>query len=302
MKSFALALLLHVLLSSAEDCTPDHDDTLLLQTRAVTTEARAPAPARKKKVPNFHRYHINIQEDAVSLLQSKRAAPEPADDLADPELSDNFVVYTAVAYDNAGVAEEVEDAYGSELDTGGEVEVYDEAGDSACTLKGFSAESIPEEGYLSFIEGPDFCSSVNNNSMVNVEGVDTSNASDVFLIEIPDMDSKHVSKAEEMISNKLQDWPDHRVLLHGNGAGSIKCRTAVWSGSQVKVSCVRKGMTFSKASGRRRAAQKTRRPKPTYPKNEKAKQVRSKARQTFFQRRRRSAQHRRRGYRGPRVA
>ena len=95
MKSFAFIVLLNLVFSSSEECNSDHDDTLLLQTRAVTE-------VRKRKVPRVHRYHINIQEDGVSLLQSHHVVQKQAD-----------VVFTATAIGDEGNSEASQDGHGA---------------------------------------------------------------------------------------------------------------------------------------------------------------------------------------------
>lgn len=204
MKSFAFAVLLNILVSSAEDCTLDHDDTLLLQTRAVTKEAR------RKKVPSIHRYHINVKNDSVSLLQGSAS-----------ELPEDVTVYQVCAVDDTGNGEEAEDAYGAHIDTGGMMEVFNEAGESQGMIVGISAASVSDGTCVCLQEGPDWVSSATENSLFNVQAVDCSDTSDVVLFEIPDMDSKHFSKVKDEIKKAMRDFPDPRVLFHGSGAKQL---------------------------------------------------------------------------------
>lgn len=218
MKPIAFVLILRTCLSLAEDCIPEHDDMSMLQTRAVAKDSR-------KKVPKVHRYYINFEEEeeeetTVTLLQGKRATPKQPDELPDTALPDGAVMWTVRPTDDSGVGEDTQDSYGSRYERGGAVEMYDESGEIKCTVTGFSPTSVSPEASFGFPESPDFCDSMPADGIVYVNTMDISSASEVFLIEIPSMDSKHFPKVQDEIHKAMLEFPDPRILFHGSGANS----------------------------------------------------------------------------------
>merc|ERR1719160_758037 len=110
MKSFAFVLL-NIIFASSEEHNSCHDDTLLIQTRAVAKDVR------KTKIFGVHRYHITTHEDGVSLLQGHRGEAEDAD-----------VVYVATSTDNNGNSASTGDGHGGTIQTSGSFTLTNENG------------------------------------------------------------------------------------------------------------------------------------------------------------------------------
>lgn len=213
MKSFAFVALLHIFASASPDGTcSEHDDTLLLQTKAVTktiSEDKAVTKTiseDKSKALRVHRFRVDTEENGVSLLQG--------------HLEDqSSVVYSVEAVEDT--AEEDTDGHGSVTDHCGEMHVFNAAGESLCeNLAGCSAAPITSgEGFI-FSESSDF--QVDEGVLVQLTVAQASESDDVVLIAIPDMDEDKLLMAKDEIEKKMQDYPEASVLFTGAGARHVE--------------------------------------------------------------------------------
>ena len=105
------------------------------------------------------------------------------------------------------------------------MDISDEDGVVLCQAIGISPESLGAGASMSFTETPNYCSTVEETvGMVTVEGQVTTNTDNLFLFEVPDMDSEQLQKAEDKIRKKTQEFPEYAVLFRGSGAKAMQSR------------------------------------------------------------------------------
>merc|ERR1719498_1463012 len=112
------------------------------------------------------------------------------------------------------------------LESGSALEISDEDGNIFCTATAFSPVGVTSGDRASFLESLDFCNTLSTESMDTVMVTQTTDTEDLFLIEIPDMDSEQSEKAHGEILKKMKEFPDYGVMLHGSGAKSAQSK---WS-------------------------------------------------------------------------
>jgi len=184
----------------------DHEDTALLQTKAVSHTVTKHAKHKRSK-RSIHRFSIDEQDDVLSLLQGGHKSDSQ--------------VYQLCAQDSTGLSDDSEDLFHATTESCGNLTVTNEAGESLPTVYGCIPASIAEGDCLALVESADFFSqhADQNNQLVKVPlQEDSAEASDVFLIEIPTMDEISFLKAMKSIQEQIVLVPGAVVLFQGKGA------------------------------------------------------------------------------------
>lgn len=201
MRSWAIALLPIFASASLDGDCSESDETLLLQTKAVT---KATLKVTRGAPLHVHNFRIDAEESGVSLLQGHL------------EEQSTSVYFMESVNENALVEEEI-DGHGAAIDHCGEVHVYNDGGEALFALTGCFPDSVPLGASFLFAENPDF--EVADNSLVEVGLIEASDASDdVVLIAIPEMDEAKHLLAKEEFEKKMQEYPGASVLFTGVGA------------------------------------------------------------------------------------
>jgi len=200
MRSWTFALLPICVSATSDGACLDSDETLLLQTKAVT---KTQLQVARRAPLRVHHFKFDAEESVVSLLQSAEQTT---------------AVYALEFAGEKDLTEEEIDSHGAAIDHCGELHVYNEEGEGLFPLTGcFPAAVSPGSSFL-FAEQPGF--EVAEDSLVELGLIEASDADEpeVVLIAIPEMDEATHLLAKEEVEKKLQDFSEASVLFTGAGA------------------------------------------------------------------------------------